>query len=217
MNFSKIPSFLTTSLPLPYFSLSSFLTYSNSLLILLSSFSLPYSCFHSATGVSFLTWQFNYLTVQGLKLRTQIITSLALPQHSLIYPTPPPVSPAPELSQHALAVSSLGFETRFHSWILCPESFIFLMNDSLLSLRICPNMSSLKTYWNHQEVMSLSLLLEKFEHLVSPHSTLGVSFVIVAFWGREIKTKWILVIFFQIKSMWGSLLMTFLFIWCGED
>lgn len=50
-------------------------------------------------------------------------------------------------SMHSV-VSSLGFETCFHSWILCPESFIFLINDSCSSLefaQICPLSSLLVT------------------------------------------------------------------------
>lgn len=101
---------------------------------------------------------------------------------------------------------------------LVPRTFHFLDEWLLLSLRICPNMSSLKASWNHQEVRSLLVLLEKSEHLISPHSTLGVLLVIVAFWGREMKTKRILVLlllFFSNSSYVDSLLMTFYLMWGG--
>lgn len=42
------------------------LDYFNSILTVLSSFSLARSCFHSATRASVLKWQLNYVTVQGL-------------------------------------------------------------------------------------------------------------------------------------------------------
>lgn len=62
------------------------------------------------------------------------------------------------------------------------------------------------------------MLLEKSEHLISPHSTLGVLLVIVAFWGREMKTKPILVlllVFFSNSIYVDSLLMTFYLMWGG--
>lgn len=94
---------------------------------------------------------------------------------------------------------------------LLPRTFHF-PDEWLLLSQDLPKYVLFEGFLEPPEVRSLLVLLEKSEHLISPHTTLGVLLVIVAF--KKMKTKWILVLllllFFQNSIYVDSLLMTFL-------